>query len=69
MTSINNRTVAQNAVKLVLRQEREPVDTLLLVLPELGLDGDRYIVLLDLAAIQKLREELSLIISAPQEVV
>jgi hypothetical protein len=47
-------------VQLVLGEEGEPVDTLLLVVSELGLDRDGDLVPLDLAAVEQLVEELTL---------
>ena len=62
------RTIAQNAMQLVLRKEREPVDTLLLILPQLGLDCNGDLILLDLAAVKKLHEELPLLLPALEQV-
>jgi len=47
-------------MELILREESEPVDSVLLVLPELGLDGNGDIVLVDLGSVEELVEELSL---------
>ena len=66
MTSINNLTVAQNAVKLVLRKEGKPVDALLLILPELSLDLHRDVVLLHFTTIQQLHQELPFLVAALQ---
>lgn len=47
-------------MKLILREEGEPVDSFLLVVSKLGLDGDGDVVLGDFASVEKLVEELSL---------
>lgn len=54
-------------MELVLREEGEPIDALLLVLPELGLDGHGNIVLLHLAAVQQLHQEFTFFIATLQE--
>ena len=53
-------------MKLVLGQKREPVDSFLLVLAQLCLDSDRNGVLLNLATVEKLCQELSLFVPALQ---
>jgi hypothetical protein len=40
-------------VKLILREEGEPVDSFLLVVSKLGLDGDGDVVLGDFASVEK----------------
>ena len=44
-------TVTENAVKLVFRQEGEPVDSILLVLAQFGFDLHRKYVLFNFATI------------------
>lgn len=44
-------TIAKNSVKLVLRQESEPIDSFLLVLAQFCLDLYRKRVLFDFAAV------------------
>ena len=54
-------------MKLVLRQEGEPVDSFLLVLAQFCLDLYREYVLFDLAAVQKLCQELAFLVPPPKE--
>ena len=56
-------TVAENAVELVLCKEGQPIDTVLLIFAQLGLDGDRDLVRLHLRTIQQLHEELALFLT------
>jgi hypothetical protein len=53
-------TVTKNTMKLVLGKERQPINTVLLVLAEFGIDFGRNVVLLYFTTIQELSEELSL---------
>lgn len=53
-------TVAEDPVKLILGEKSEPVDSVLLVLPELSLDRNGDLVLVDLGSVEELVEELSL---------
>ena len=61
-------TIAKDAMQLVLCQERQPVDTILLVLTQLCVDLDRDLVLLHLASVEKLRQELALFIPTAKEI-
>jgi hypothetical protein len=54
-------------MELVFGEECEPVNAILLVLPQLSLDFHGDVVRLDLTAVQKLCQELSLFLSSPQE--
>ena len=60
-------TVTENAVELVLRQESEPINSFLLVLAQLRLNLYRKYVLFDLAAVQKLRQELAFFFPLSEE--
>lgn len=62
------RTVTEKSMKLVLGEEGEPTDSIALVLAQLDLDRDRYLVLLDLVAVEELGEELALGLSFCEEV-
>lgn len=61
-------TVTKDAVELVFREECEPVDSLLLVFPELSVDLDRNLVLLHFGSVQQLRKELPLLVPATEKV-
>ena len=65
----DEHTVAQNAVKLELRQESKPIDTILLVLPKFCLDRNRNFVLLHFAAVEQLGEECSFFFPLAQQFV
>jgi hypothetical protein len=54
-------------MKLVLGQECEPIHAILLVLPKLCIDLDRNMVRVDLAAVEKLCQELTLFMSSLQK--
>ena len=56
-------------MQLILGQEGEPVDAILLILPQFGVDLHRQLVLLDLRTVEKLTEELSFALSSLQQVV
>ena len=60
-------TITKDAVKLVLRQEGKPVDSLLLVFAQLRFDLYRKYILFDFVAIQKLRQELTFVVSPSEE--
>jgi hypothetical protein len=49
-------------MKLVLCQESQPAHTIFLVLPQIGFDLDRHLILLGLTSIQQLHQEFPLII-------
>ena len=55
-------------MQLVLGQEGKPVDAFLLILAKLGLDRDGNVVLLHLASIKKLCQELALLVTALEQV-
>lgn len=55
-------------MELVLGEEREPTDSVALVLAELDLDRDRDLVLFDLVAVKELGKELALGLSFREEV-
>lgn len=55
-------------MELVLGEEREPADAIALVLAELDADRDRNLVLLDLGTIEKLRQELALVVALREQV-
>lgn len=55
-------------MQLVLRQECKPVDTLLLVLAQLRLDRNGDVVLLHLAPVKELCEELPLLLASFEQV-
>ena len=61
-------TVTKDTVQLVFGQEGKPVDTFLLVLPELCVDLDGDLVRLDFAAIEQLREELAFFFTLPKKI-
>ena len=54
-TNRDGLTVTENAAKLVFCQEGKPIDSLLLVFAKFRFDLHRKYILLDLAAVQKLR--------------
>lgn len=56
-------------MQLIFGQERQPVDTFLLVLAEIGLDWYRDIVFGDLTAVEKLRQELSFDVTFSEEII
>jgi hypothetical protein len=60
---ITGLTVTENTVELIFGQERQPAHTVLLILPQIGLDLDRDLVLFGLASIQQLHEEFSFLVS------
>ena len=62
------RTVAKNAMQLIFRKESQPADTFLLIFPQLGLDGDRNVVLLHLTTVKELGKELPLLVPASKQV-
>lgn len=65
---IINLTIAQNTMQLELRKESEPVNTILLIFPQLCLDRDRNVVLLNLTSIEKLCQEGSFFVSSAQQI-
>ena len=54
-------------MKLILCQESQPAHTVLLILPQIRLDIDRNLILLGLATIQQLHQELSFVVPLGQE--
>ena len=60
-------TVAEYAMQLVLRQKCKPVDAILLVLAQFGINLHRYMVLLHFVSIKKLCQELSFMFTFLQE--
>jgi hypothetical protein len=54
-------------MKLILGQESQPAHTIFLILPQIGLDLDRNLILLGLATVQQLHQELSFIIPLGQK--
>jgi hypothetical protein len=54
-------------MKLILGKERQPAHSVALILPQIRLDIDRNFILLRLATIKQLHEELSLVVSLRQQ--
>ena len=54
-------------MQLVLRQKCKPVDAILLVLAQFGINLHRYMVLLHFVSIKKLCQELSFMFTFLQE--
>lgn len=61
-------TVAEDTMQLILGQECQPIDTFLLVLPELCIDLDGNLVRLNFAAVEQLREELTLFFTLAKKI-
>lgn len=56
-------------MELILGEERQPTDSIALVLAEFDADGDRDLVLLDFGSVEELGEELALVLTLGEEVV
>jgi hypothetical protein len=54
-------------MKLILGQKGQPAYTIFLILPQIGFDLNRNLVLLGLATVQQLHQELSFIVPLGQK--
>ena len=61
-------TVAKATMQLILGKKGHPIDTVLLIRSQVGLDGDRNHIRLNFAIVQQLRQKVSLGLSFGEHV-